>query len=82
MNFNREVLGSTGLFFGSSTELAELLAKAEADADSARSRGAAARDRAAASYRWDDVADGYEALCLRLMDRMGASAPTATSTAG
>lgn len=69
VNFNREVLGGTGQFFGTPTELASLVERAEAAPDAARARGAAGRDRAAATYRWDEVAKGYEQLCRELLAR-------------
>jgi glycosyltransferase involved in cell wall biosynthesis len=66
INFNREVLGGTGLFFSTSGELALQIEALEADPARARSLGEAARARASTEYRWDDVAVGYEALCYRL----------------
>jgi glycosyltransferase involved in cell wall biosynthesis len=67
VNFNREVLGGTGRFFRSAAELAALVEWTERAPDTARARGAAARDRAAATYRWDEVAKGYEQLCAELL---------------
>ncbi len=66
VNFNREVLGDTGQFFHTPAQLAELIEQSEADPVAAHGRGEAARERASTAYRWDDVAAGYEALCLRL----------------
>lgn len=69
VNFNREVLGETGWFFNDPAELAEHLQLVEADPTGARERGGTARRRAADTYRWDDVALGYEQLCRDLLDR-------------
>ena len=68
VNFNREVLGTTGAYFGSAAEVALLLEKAESDPEAARDRGTTARNRAASHYRWDAVASGYEQLCRELLD--------------
>jgi glycosyltransferase involved in cell wall biosynthesis len=65
--FNREVLGDTGRFFANATDLAAAVEAVEADPLAARARGEQARLRASTEYRWDDVAAGYEALCLRLL---------------
>jgi glycosyltransferase involved in cell wall biosynthesis len=64
--FNREVLGEHGRFFTDPADLATLLDDAEAHPDASVDRGKALRDRAAAHYRWDDVALGYERLLSRL----------------
>jgi glycosyltransferase involved in cell wall biosynthesis len=64
--FNREVLGAHGWFFTSPDELARLLEKAEGAPDHMRDAGSALRARAETLYRWDEVADGYEALLGRL----------------
>jgi len=69
VNFNREVLGGTGQFFGTAAQLAPLIEDAEATPDAARERGTSARDRAAGTYRWDEVAKGYEQLCQELSAR-------------
>jgi glycosyltransferase involved in cell wall biosynthesis len=64
--FNREVLGDTGAFFTTPASLAALLEQAESAPDVARRRGEAGRDRALACYDWEEVAGGYEQLCLGL----------------
>lgn len=64
--FNREVLGDAGRYFASCDELSGLIEQTEADDADIRIRKAAARARAL-SYDWDDVADRYEAMCLRLV---------------
>ncbi|WP_163511506.1 DUF1972 domain-containing protein [Fodinicola acaciae] len=65
VRFNREVLGDAGHFFTDAAELSALLEKAEADPAATASRGSASR-AAAARYDWDDVAEKYERLCVRL----------------
>jgi glycosyltransferase involved in cell wall biosynthesis len=65
VNFNREVLGEFGRYFGNADELAASYEEAEAEPDAARHRGRAqiaSLDR----YEWDGVADAYEALAARL----------------
>jgi glycosyltransferase involved in cell wall biosynthesis len=69
VDFNREVLADTGEFFSTSAQLSDLIEQIEADPVRARNRGEAARRRASTTYRWDDVAVGYEALCYRLRGR-------------
>jgi glycosyltransferase involved in cell wall biosynthesis len=76
VEFNREVLAGTGEFFRSPGELTALLEQAEVEPDVAKVRGRAARVRAASAYRWDDVAVGYEELCLGLAARSPARART------
>jgi glycosyltransferase involved in cell wall biosynthesis len=66
VSFNRGVLGDTGRFFADAAGVAALVEAAEADRALARALGAAARERAAAHYRWDDVAVAYERLAERL----------------
>jgi len=67
VEFNREVLGDTGTFFVSADDVADALARAEADPASTLARGRRAQHRAAASYDWDEVATGYEQLCRELV---------------
>jgi glycosyltransferase involved in cell wall biosynthesis len=69
VNFNREVLAETGRFFGAPEALAAILAETEARPDAGRDLGAAARARAASTYRWDTVAKDYEQLCEELAAR-------------
>jgi glycosyltransferase involved in cell wall biosynthesis len=68
--FNREVLGDTGTFYGGSDALALLLTSAETEQEEFRRRGAAGRARAAELYDWTRVTDGYEQLCIDLLDRV------------
>jgi len=65
--FNREVLGEAGLFFSNPAEAGALIEKAESDPELA-DRAVELQDRAAATYRWDDVTTGYEALLQRMVD--------------
>jgi glycosyltransferase involved in cell wall biosynthesis len=69
VNFNREVLGDAGRFFAGPVELAQLIESMEASPEAARARGTSARERAASTYRWDEVAKGYEQLCQELLAR-------------
>ncbi|MEZ0164098.1 DUF1972 domain-containing protein [Kineococcus sp. LSe6-4] len=68
VDFNREVLGAAGTYWRTPADVAAAVEAAEADEAQVRDRGRASRFRAA-SYDWDDVADGYEDLCLRLAGR-------------
>src|SRR5262249_48816210 len=69
-DFNREVLGDGGRFFGKEPgAAAALFAAVDGDDAQLRQLGAAAQARAAAEYRWDDVADGYAALFRRVAGR-------------
>ena len=63
-NFNREVLSEHGVFFDDEKTVAALVEAAEAEPGEHRSRGLALQQRAASTYRWDDVATGYEQLAL------------------
>jgi glycosyltransferase involved in cell wall biosynthesis len=65
--FNREVLGRDGRFFRTAPELARLIEAAEAVPRDAVARGQRLRERAAALYRWDEVARRYEQLCADLV---------------
>lgn len=64
--FNREVTGGHARLFTSPHDIAAALAADEADPGGAAERGAKGRSHAEATYRWDDVADGYERLCRSL----------------
>lgn len=71
--FNREVLGSAAQTWSSSAELAGLLEMSEAEPAATAERGRLGQERAAAEYRWDDVADAYERLCRTLAAASGAA---------
>jgi glycosyltransferase involved in cell wall biosynthesis len=66
VGFNRGVLGPEGLFFDGVAGVSARITAAEADRPSLERRGAALRERAAAEYDWDAVAEGYEHLARRL----------------
>jgi glycosyltransferase involved in cell wall biosynthesis len=65
--FNREVLGEHGQFFSSPAQLAQQLVAAEAAPVLQRGRGELLRTRAATSYQWLEVAEGYEAMLKGLV---------------
>jgi glycosyltransferase involved in cell wall biosynthesis len=65
ISFNREVLGPAGRYWSSPADVSTLVTSTEADPEAAALRGAQCRGRARA-YDWDDVANGYERLCVRL----------------
>ncbi len=68
VDFNREVLGGEGRFFGTSADVSMLLHAAEADPADVIDEGRRLRKHADANFRWDDVTDGYAALLRRLSD--------------
>src|SRR3954452_14904579 len=68
VDFNREVLQTSGRYFTSADDVAAEVMAAESDPSAVRRDGNAARVMAA-RYDWDDVALGYEALCQRLVAR-------------
>ncbi|ANS79785.1 Alpha-D-GlcNAc alpha-1,2-L-rhamnosyltransferase [Serinicoccus hydrothermalis] len=65
VNFNHDVLGAAGRYFGGDADVASLVESAEGDVEATREQGRQARERAT-HYDWDDVTDRYEALCLEL----------------
>lgn len=68
VDFNREVLADDAWTFADDAELAAAVEAAEADEALVIARGIRAHERAARTFRWDDVADGYERLAERLTD--------------
>ena len=68
VGFNREVVGDDGRFWGDPDQLARLLEQAEAEPEQVRLRGLRLQQHAERHYRWDDVADRYERLCLDLAE--------------
>jgi glycosyltransferase involved in cell wall biosynthesis len=68
VDFNREVVAESGRYFISPADVAALVEAAEADPAAVRQAGRRACDLAK-HYDWDDVADGYEDLALRLAGR-------------
>jgi len=69
VSFNREVLREAGRYWSTPADVRGLVESAEADEVGTAARGRASRVRAA-SYDWDEVADRYEDLCLRLAGRV------------
>jgi glycosyltransferase involved in cell wall biosynthesis len=67
VSFNREVLGESGRFWTTIDDVSRLVEECEGDAARVGQRALAAQDEAS-RYNWDDVAEGYEKLCLRLAD--------------
>lgn len=68
VTFNREVIRKAGLYFRDADDVARLVEHAERNPEEMSSRSDAAR-KAARRYDWDDVADAYERLCLKLKRR-------------
>ena len=66
VEFNRGVLGPEAQTFADTGDVATLVDGAEADPGACATAGRKLQDRAAVYFRWDDVADGYEALTRRL----------------
>lgn len=65
VDFNREVLSSSGRYFAGVGDVAALAEEAEAQASTLRERGALAQ-QLARRFDWDVVANGYEQLCADL----------------
>lgn len=64
--FNREVAGSEAFYAGSAGEVADALQEAEAYVDETMARGESLARRARDHYTWDDVAERFQLLFLRL----------------
>jgi len=62
VDFNSEVTAGHARFFGTSEDVALAIKQDDADSSGCTERGLAGQLHAAAVYRWDDVADRYEAL--------------------
>ena len=67
VSFNREVLGSDGLYFSNHEGIAAALTASERDAQDFVERGQRLREDVTARYNWDDVAREYESLAERLV---------------
>ena len=65
VSFNREVAGAAAAYFTDASGVASAIDIADGDPALLEGRRGAAVRRAA-EYDWDDVADRYEQLCLRL----------------
>jgi glycosyltransferase involved in cell wall biosynthesis len=64
--FNREVTGGLARFVTGADDVAGALAADEDDPAGTTERAEALRGHARCAYRWDDVAAGYERLCIKL----------------
>ena len=64
--FNRDVLGTDGLFFRDAAALAQRVDKSESEPRATAKAAALLQDRANERYNWDAVTDGYEELAQRL----------------
>jgi len=67
--FNREVLDGNGWFFSDAEDVAAHVMAAEADPERTASFATTVQELARTRFRWDDVADEYEALARRLAER-------------
>lgn len=67
--FNREVLDGNGWFFADAADVATQVVAAEADPALTTSRAEIVQEIARTRFRWEDVADEYEALAHRLAER-------------
>lgn len=66
VEFNREVVGADGRFFGSPHDVRQLFDDAEQHASLLKEVGQRLQRRASENYNWADVARGYESLALAL----------------
>jgi glycosyltransferase involved in cell wall biosynthesis len=67
VDFNRDVVGASGLYFRRETDVAAAVERAEADLRAMRAAGAAGQAYVQQHHRWDDVARGYAQLCRGLV---------------
>ncbi len=66
VGFNRETLAETGWFFGDAADVERHFRALSAHPGATADFGPRSRERAAADFRWDAVADEYEQLAVRL----------------
>ncbi len=66
--FNREVVNGHARYWTTPNELAQAITGDEGDMIAAEERGEKGRSHAELTYRWDEVAEQYESLLLRLAD--------------
>lgn len=66
VNFNHDVLGEDGRFFGDASTLSGEIESAERHVDVTHARGRALAARAATVYTWARVTQRYEQLCTDL----------------
>jgi glycosyltransferase involved in cell wall biosynthesis len=67
--FNREVTDGQARYVADAAGVAAALAADEEDPVASKERGEVLREHARSTYRWDDVAAAYEALCQQLAGR-------------
>jgi glycosyltransferase involved in cell wall biosynthesis len=67
--FNREVTDGFARYWTTPAELGASVLADEADVPSAQERGEKGRSHAEQTYRWEEVAAAYEALCKSLVER-------------
>lgn len=70
VGFNREVAGAIATYFTDAASLGVRVAEAEAQPEVTFARGARLRERARKLYDWEQVADGYELLAVRLSNKV------------
>ena len=66
--FNREVLDNRAWFFTDHPSVEAHYSSIEEDSNTSRRFGQLGQDRARNAFQWDEVADSYAALALRLAD--------------
>jgi glycosyltransferase involved in cell wall biosynthesis len=69
VTFNREVTAELARFFRDAEGVAAAIELDESDRATATARGVAGQGRVATLYDWDEVAAGYEQLCIRLANQ-------------
>ncbi|MFK4789350.1 glycosyltransferase [Microbacterium sp. ZW T5_56] len=67
VDFNRETLNETGWFFQDADGVVAALTDVEAHIEAVRAAATSGQRRARTAFRWDEVADGYEALARDLV---------------
>ena len=69
VSFNREVLATDDpAYWTDPDEVAAIFDSVESAQSAWQPRGAAGRERIAETYRWDDIASGYERLAIDLLN--------------
>lgn len=66
VSFNREVLGPAGEYFSVADDIPLLVERAESDTAGVGARGQASVAQAR-RYDWDDIAEGYESMCRKIV---------------
>lgn len=78
--FNRETLGSCGLFFANAAELTQMIDRAEQDSAYLAEFKSRAVSRAREKYSWEDIISRYATLLENLPRRKAQSASKAPAT--